>query len=168
MLLLVLSVILGLIPVVGILLIVLSGWIVTVDGLFTSLILAAIAGIFFLSALLEARGLGLLPFLKRPDPATNRPGGSRLASSRAASVPAAAPPPGVNGVVTESGVVEGVRLYEMPVGHADRSLVSFRADGSPAPRSMVFAGNVEHLRPGHHIRISYKPSNEGNVLLTWE
>lgn len=168
MLLLVLSVILGLIPLAGILLIVLGGWIATVDGLFTSLILAAISGVFFLNALLQLRALGLLPFLKRSDPAAAQPAPSRSASSRAVSIAAAAPAPGVNGVVTETGVVEAVRLYEMPVGFADRSLVSFRADGSPAPRTMVFAGNVQHLRPGHRIRISYKPTPEGNVLVDSE
>lgn len=157
MLLLVLSLVLGLIPLVGILLIVFGGWIATVDGLFTSLILASISGVFFLCALLELRALGLLPFLKRPHAAT-------AGSPR----PTAAPPPSAGGVVTESGIVEGVRLYEMPVGFADRSLVSFRADGSPAPRSMVFAGDVLHLRPGHRIRISYKPTTEGNVLLASE
>jgi len=157
MLLLVLSVILGLIPLAGIVLIALGGWIATVDGLFTSLILAAMSGVFFLNALLELRALGLLPFLKRPDPAT-----------AGAARPAAAPPPSSDGVVTETGIVEGVHLYEMPVGYADRSFVSFRADGSPAPRSIVFAGNVQHLRPGHRIRISYKPSVEGNVLLASE
>lgn len=170
MLMLALSLVLGLIPLVGIALIALGGWIATVDGLFTSLILAAMSGVFFLNALLEARALGLLPFLKRKEgtaPAT--PGSTARPAQRSPSgPPTPPPPPGADGVVTESGVVEGVSLYEMPVGYADKSLVDFRAEGSPAARSMVFSGNVQHLRAGRKIRISYKPSSDGNQLVTWE
>jgi hypothetical protein len=170
MLMLVLSLVLGFIPLVGIVLIALGGWIATVDGLFTSLILAAISGVFFLSALLELRALGLLPFLKHPEAKATTPGSAaRPAAPRSPSgPPTPPPPPSADGVVTESGVVEGVRLYEMPVGYADRSLVSFRAEGSPASRSMVFSGNAQHLRAGRKIRISYKPSPEGNQLVDWE
>ncbi|HVP43761.1 MAG TPA: hypothetical protein VMS96_10025 [Terriglobales bacterium] len=170
MLMLVLSLVLGLIPLVGIVLIALAGWIATVDGLFTSLILAAISGVFFLNTLLEARALGLLPFLKRPGATTTTSAASSRPSAQrsAAGPPTPPPPPSADGVVTETGVVEGVRLYEMPVGYADRSLVSFRAEGSPSSRSMVFSGNVQHLRAGRKIRISYKPLPDGNQLLAWE
>jgi hypothetical protein len=170
MLMLLLSLVLGLIPLAGIALVALGGWIATVDGLFTSLILAAISGVFFLNALLEARALGMVPFLKPKQGAAATSGSTaRPAAQRAPSGPPAPPPPAAaDGVVTESGVVEGVRLYEMPVGYADKSLVSFRAEGSPASRSMVFCGNVQHLRAGRKIRISYKPSPDGNQLVTWE
>lgn len=169
MLMLVLSLVLGLIPMVGIALIGISGWLATVDGLFTSLILAAMSGVFLLNALLEARALGLVPsFLKPSGPKAPMAGG-RPAGPRAATGPAAPPPPpSADGVVTETGVVEGVRLYEMPVGSADKSLVDFRAKGSPSARRMVFCGNVQHLRAGRKIRISYKPSPDGNLLLNWE
>jgi hypothetical protein len=170
MLMLVLSLVLGFIPLVGIVLIAMGGWIATVDGLFTSLILAAISGVFFLNALLEVRALGLLPFLKPKAGAATTPGGSaRPAAQRSPAGPPTPPPAAAaDGVVTERGVVEGVRLYEMPVGQADKSLVSFRAEGSPASRSIVFCGNVQHLRAGRKIRISYKPSPDGNQLVAWE
>ena len=167
MLLLVLSVVLGLIPLAGIVMILLSGWIATVDGLFTSLILLAMSGVFFLNSLLEARALGLVPKFLLPKKTEGAATGTAV-SSHTAGPPTAAPPPGADGVVTEVGTVESVQLYEMPVGQADRSLVAFRAQGSPAPRSMVFSGNVQHLRPGHRIRLSYRPSPDGNVLLAWE
>lgn len=51
----VVSAILGLIPLVGIGWTVMNGTITTVDGLFLSLILAAISGIFFLNIFLELR-----------------------------------------------------------------------------------------------------------------
>jgi hypothetical protein len=56
---LLLSVVLGVIPLLGIAWTVMTGTITTVDGLFTSLILLVLSGILFLNALLEARKLKL-------------------------------------------------------------------------------------------------------------
>jgi hypothetical protein len=170
MLLLVISLILALLPLLGVVWIVLSGWLATVDGLFLSLILLAISGLFALSALLELRARGWLPFfhsdVKPPDAKT------ATASAQPRSVLSGpvigAPPPSSEGIVTESGTVEDVRLYEMPVGYADKSLVSFRPAGSAQPRQIVFSGNVQHLRTRRPIRLSYRPSPDGNVLLAWE
>lgn len=55
MVMLVLSVVLGLVPLLGIGLTFTSGSITTVDGIFTSLILLTLSGILFLNAYLEAR-----------------------------------------------------------------------------------------------------------------
>lgn len=52
---LVLSVLLGLVPLAGVAWTVLNGAITTVDGLFMSLILLALSGVLFLNAGLEAR-----------------------------------------------------------------------------------------------------------------
>jgi hypothetical protein len=52
---LVLSVVLGLVPLVGVAWTVLNGTITTVDGLFMSLILLTLSGILFLNAYLEMR-----------------------------------------------------------------------------------------------------------------
>jgi hypothetical protein len=49
------SILLGIIPLLGIAWTVLNGTITTVDGLFLSLILAALSAIFFLNAFLEVR-----------------------------------------------------------------------------------------------------------------
>ncbi len=51
----VLSVVLALVPLLGIARIVLNATITTVDGLFMSIILLALSGILFLNAYLEAR-----------------------------------------------------------------------------------------------------------------
>ena len=53
---LVLSVVLGIVPLVGVAWIVLKASITTVDGLFMSLILLTLSGILFLNAYLEVRG----------------------------------------------------------------------------------------------------------------
>jgi len=56
------SIVLGTIPLGGIVWIVLSGAITTVDGLFMSMILFCLSGIFYLNATLELRDRGLFPF----------------------------------------------------------------------------------------------------------
>jgi hypothetical protein len=53
---LVLSVILGVIPLLGVAWIILNASLTTVDGLFMSLILLTLSGILFLNAFLELRG----------------------------------------------------------------------------------------------------------------
>jgi hypothetical protein len=52
---LVLSLIVGLVPLAGIARIVMNGTIATVDGLFVSIVMLALSGILFLNAYLEAR-----------------------------------------------------------------------------------------------------------------
>lgn len=52
---LLISIVLGLVPLAGIAWIVVSGTITTVDGLFESLIMLSISGVFFLNAFWELR-----------------------------------------------------------------------------------------------------------------
>ena len=59
------SILLGLIPLAGIAWIIVTGTITTVDGLFMSLILLTLSGIFFLNAFLELRNRGFLAFLQK-------------------------------------------------------------------------------------------------------
>ncbi len=167
MLLLVLSLVLGVLPLLGVVAILLSGWLLTVDGLFLTLILLAISGMFFLNAVLEIRARRIFPFHRLPQEATSASAGRAVAAAPARAA-APAPMPSGEGVVTETGTVENVRLYEMPVGYSDKSLVTFRPAGSLQPREMVFAGNVQHLRERRRIRLSYRPSPDGNVLIAWE
>ncbi len=62
---LLLSVVLGTIPLVGIVWIVLRGAITTVDGLFMSLILLSLCGIFYLNAVMELRDRRVFPFASK-------------------------------------------------------------------------------------------------------
>jgi len=57
---LLLSLLLGLLSLAGVAWIILIGSLLSVDGLFMSLILLTIAGVFFLNVLLECRDHGLL------------------------------------------------------------------------------------------------------------
>ena len=58
---LVVSLLLALVPLVGVALLILRGLLFTVDGLFMTLILLAIASAFFFNAALEAHKHGLVP-----------------------------------------------------------------------------------------------------------
>ena len=55
------SIVLGLIPLAGIAWIIVSGTITTVDGLFESLIMLSLSGVFFLNAFWELRDRGKKP-----------------------------------------------------------------------------------------------------------
>jgi len=57
--LLLVSILLGLIPLAGIAWIVISGTITTVDGLFESLIMLSISGVFFLNVFWELKDRGI-------------------------------------------------------------------------------------------------------------
>ena len=57
---LLISIALGLLPLAGIAWIIVAGSVTTVDGLFMSLILLTLSGIFFLNALWELRDRGFL------------------------------------------------------------------------------------------------------------
>ncbi len=61
---LLISIVLGIIPLAGIVWMVVEGTITTVDGLFLSLILLSLSGLFFLDALWDLCDRGFLPFLR--------------------------------------------------------------------------------------------------------
>lgn len=71
------SVLFGLIPLAGIVWILTAGSITTVDGMFMSLILLTLSGIFFFNVLCELRDNGLVPFLKK-----GKAGSTKEASSK--------------------------------------------------------------------------------------
>lgn len=64
---LLISILLGVIPLAGIGWIIVSGTITTVDGLFESLIMLSISGVFFLNVFWELRDRGLFGKSKAPD-----------------------------------------------------------------------------------------------------
>ena len=62
---LLISIVLGLAPLVGIAWIIYTGTITTVDGLFESMSLLTLSGIFFLNVFWELRDRGLMSFLSK-------------------------------------------------------------------------------------------------------
>ena len=63
------SVVLGILPLLGIVWTIMNGTITTVDGLFMTLILLSLSGLFFLNAFWECRDCGYIPGKKTPTPA---------------------------------------------------------------------------------------------------
>ena len=61
---LLISIVLGILPLAGIAWMIVGGSITTVDGLFLSLTLLSLSGMFFFDALWELRDRGFLPFLR--------------------------------------------------------------------------------------------------------
>lgn len=60
-----LSIVLGTIPLAGVAWIILRGAITTVDGLFMSLILLSLSAVFYLNVVLELRDRGVFPFARK-------------------------------------------------------------------------------------------------------
>lgn len=86
---LVISIVMGIVPLLGIAWTIATGTITSVDGLFMSLILLTLSGVFFLNAYWELRDRGALAFLhkkKAPAPAAS-PSGSKASETKAAKAP---------------------------------------------------------------------------------
>jgi hypothetical protein len=135
------SLLLALIPLLGIVWILLYGSITTVDGLFTSLILLAMSGILALNALLELRRRG-----------------------SASPMPVAASGAYAGGLV-EKGKVASVQFYEAAVGQPNKSIVTL-SDRSKPSRMLVFEGDVRNALPvGQKVEIEFRKAAGHNVLL---
>jgi hypothetical protein len=72
-LILAISLVLGILPLLGVVWMVTNGMITTVDGLFMSLILLTLSGVFMLNAYWEMRDMGMLGKKKAAPPATKAP-----------------------------------------------------------------------------------------------
>jgi hypothetical protein len=140
---LVLSVLLALIPLLGVVWIVIYGSILSVDGLFMSLILLAMSGIVGLNVMLELRKL--------------RSGGSKQSVSASTS--------SVSGGLTHRGKVESVQFYESGVGEPNKSIVTL-ADGGTQSRLLVLEGDMRNALPiGQKVEVTFRKESGHNVLV---
>lgn len=143
------STVLAVLPLAGVVYIFTSDMLFTVDGLFMILMLLSIAGIFGLNATMEARDLGLIPFLKP-------------AAASGAAVTAALPP----GVHIQTGTVRELHFFESHVGEQNKTVVEFVPDDTGVSRYISFLGNVKDQLPiGSRVRVTYRVDDEGAVLL---
>ena len=136
------SLLLALLPLLGIGWILMYGSITTVDGLFTSLILAAMSGILGLNVLLELkhRSTG------ETESATN----PTLRSS--------------NGL-SQRGRVESVTFYESNVGQPNKSIVTL-SNGASSSNLLVFEGDLRNALPvGQKVEITFRKDEGYNVLV---
>ena len=145
--LLVISLVIALLPLIGVVWIGVQGSLATVDGLFTSLILLAISGTLGLNVLLALR--------------KKHPGGSRDPRRAPARVAVAAL--GVD--LTQRGRVESVQFFEATVGLPNKSFVSL-SNGTSGQSVLVFEGDMRNALPvGQKLEITFRKEPGHNVLL---
>ena len=138
---LVLSVLLALIPLLGIVWIVMYGSITTVDGLFMSLILLAMSGIVGLNILIELRKL--------------RSGVGKPAASTVTA----------SGGLMHRGKVESVQFYESGVGEPNKSIVTL-SDGGSSSNLLVLEGDMRNALPvGQKVEVTFRKESGHNVLV---
>jgi len=143
--LLLISAILAIVPLLGIVWVVFFGSITTVDGLFTSLILLTISGLFGANVLVELRKW--------------RTGAAIGASPRAR---ADVSPTGAE--LLQRGKVEKVEFYEANVGQTNKSVVTL-SDGAASPQLLIFEGDLRNALPaGYKVEITFRKANGYNVL----
>ena len=151
---LVISLILALLPILGVGYVVLFGSPTTVDGLFVSLMLLGMSGIFALNAFLEFRRM--------------RAGSGTSGATGGTGVGAAAA--GSGAIVTREGLVqrgrvENVQFYEAPVGRPNKSIVVL-SNGSKASHTLVLDGDVRNALPvGQQVEVTFRKESGSNVLL---
>jgi hypothetical protein len=142
---LILSVLLALVPLLGIVWILMKGLVTTVDGLFMSLILLAMSGIVFLNVLLELR---------------KKSSGEARSSSNAASP--------ISGGLTQRGKVQSVQFYESGVGEPNKSVVTL-GDGETSSRLLVLEGDMRNALPvGQKVEVTFRKESGHNVLVNVE
>jgi len=144
---LLISLVMALVPLLGIAWILLGGTPFTVDGLFMSLILLAISAAFGGNALLELR--------RRKSP---RPAGRLVPATRRSPLTAS-----VDGL--KRGRVEQVEFFESPVGQPNKSVVVLDGGGDSA-YTVVLDGDVRNALPrGRKVEIAFRKEAGRNVLV---
>jgi hypothetical protein len=141
------SLVLALIPLLGVVWIVVLGSVTTVDGLFMSLILLAMSGIFALNGLIELRK-------RRPGPAGTQ---AALSGPPAAAISAAG--------LVQRGKVLSVQFYESHVGQPNKSIVTL-GNGSHASNLLVLDGDLRNALPvGRSVEITFRKDDGQNELV---
>jgi hypothetical protein len=140
---LLLSLVLALIPLLGVAWIVIYGSPLTVDGLFTSLILLAMSGILGMNVMLEVR--------KRHGTSTKGKPDSTGRTTR-------------DGLV-QSGKVESVLFFESNVGEPNKSVVTL-SNGAKSSNILILEGDMRNALPvGQKVQVTFRKHSGHNVLL---
>lgn len=148
--LLITSAVLALLPLLGIAWIVTRGTVTTVDGLFMSLILLAISGVFGMNAAWELRRLRRRALWLKQNP--------ELAAQLSASVSIASGP-------VVRGIIQRVDFYEGRVGQPNKSVVIL-ANGTNKSRILVLEGDLRNRLPaGKRVELVCGEENGHKTLL---
>ena len=158
--LLITSAVLALLPLLGIAWILTRGTITTVDGLFMSLILLAISGVFGMNTAWELRRVRRRSAWLKQNP--------QFAAQLSAISPAAASGP------VASGIVQKVDFYEGRVGQPNKSVVIL-SNGASASRIrgvrriLVLEGDMRNRLPaGKRVELTWREENGLRTLLAAE
>jgi hypothetical protein len=144
---LVISLVLALIPLLGIVYMVIFGSPTTVDGLFMSLILLSISGILGLNVLIELRK-GKSAFAPSRSVLARRPVGSVSDGSQ----------------LKTRGKVKEVVFFESNVGQPNKSIVTLSGNGSA--QTLALEGDVRNALPvGQTLEITLRKEAGKNVLV---
>jgi hypothetical protein len=145
---LIVSLVLALIPLLGIVYIVVFGAPTTVDGLFMALILLSISAILGLNVLIELRK-GKSAFLPSRNVFPARPTGSLLDGSR---------------LKTRGRVMEVV-FFESNVGQPNKSIITL-SDAGGALQTLALEGDTRNALPvGQSVEITLRKDSGRNVLI---
>jgi hypothetical protein len=145
---LVISLLLALIPILGIVYIVVFGSPTTVDGLFMSLILLSISAILGLNALIELRK-----------------GKSAFAPSRSALARRPAGPVSDGAHLKTRGKVKDVVFFESNVGQPNKSIVTL-SGGNGSSQTLALEGDMRNALPvGQTLEITLRKEAGKNVLV---
>ena len=141
---------LALAPLLGIVWILMRGSITTVDGLFMSLICAAISAIFAATAFFEVR--------------SGSPGSKAVGPAKS-SARAGAAAGNSSGANKEQGRVESVLFYESSVGQPNTSIVTL-SNGPGSSKWLAFDGDLRNALPvGKTVEIVSRDDQGRKVLL---
>ena len=153
------SLLLGIVPLVGIGLMFYQDPAITVDNLFVSLMLLAMSSIFLLNAAMELRRRFNAPAKKAPAPAAAK---SEVAKSLGAAVAADA---SIATTFKQRGIVREVQFFESPVGLPNKSIVTLQLNGANSARMFAFEGDLRNALPsGKRVEISYRQSGDAYDL----
>jgi hypothetical protein len=145
---LLISLVLALIPLLGIVYIVVFGSPTTVDGLFMALILLSISGILGLNALIELRK-GKSAFSPSRSVLAQRASGSFADGSH----------------LKARGKVQDVVFFESNVGQPNKSIVTL-SGGNGASQTLALEGDVRNALPvGQTLEITLRKEAGKNVLV---
>src|SRR5579872_4903745 len=145
---LLISLILAMIPLLGIAYIFLFGSLTTVDGLFMSLILLSISGILGLNVLIELRK-GKSAFIPSRSILAARSGGADSDSSR----------------LKARGMVKEVVFFESNVGQPNKSIVTL-SNGGGSSQTLALEGDMRNALPvGQTLEITLRKQAGKNVLV---
>jgi hypothetical protein len=142
---LILSLLLALLPLIGVVWMAFHHALTTVDGLFMSLILLAISGTLGTTVLFDLK--------------------KRLSGQAAHGAESRLQPAAASNNQDVKGKVEKVDFFEAAVGQPNKSIVSLQ-NGGGTPQTIVFEGDLRNALPtGRSVEIIFRKAVGYNVLL---